>query len=137
MLGHLDCVRGDIIYDLGQAQKDENDWNKMMNYHIIGAPLAVVPIASDAIQLTVNVGTAAYMNELNAKVDAEARNNMINHYDDGERQMYAMLRKMAMEKGFKEPELDASPGEYEDHLQSIAVQWYQNGMGDADKWMGQ
>lgn len=35
------------------------------------------------------------------------------------------------------PPLDASPGEYEDHLQAIAEQWYQNGMGDADKWMGQ
>ncbi|WP_327246093.1 hypothetical protein [Streptomyces sp. NBC_01320] len=81
----------------------------MMNYHIIGAPLTAVPIAGDAIQRTVDVGTAAYMNDLNAKVDAETRNNMINHYDDGERQMYAMLRKMAMEKGLKELELDATP----------------------------
>lgn len=44
VLGHLDGVRGDVIYDLGQAEKDANGWNKMMNYHVIGAPLTAIPI---------------------------------------------------------------------------------------------
>ncbi|MEU0273691.1 DUF6571 family protein [Streptomyces sp. NPDC006307] len=137
VLGHLDGVRGDVIYDLGQAQKDANGWNKMMNYHIIGAPLTAIPIAGDAIQRSVDVGTATYMNELNAKVDAETRNNMVNHYENGENQMYAMMRRMAMEKGLKESELDLSPGEYEDGLQPTAEQWYQNGIKDADMKMGE
>ncbi|MCX5343255.1 hypothetical protein [Streptomyces atratus] len=62
---------------------------------------------------------------------------MIKHYDDGQRQRYAMLHKMAKERGLTDAELDASPGEYEDGLQTTAEQWYQSGMGDADKWMGQ
>ncbi|MFE7707962.1 hypothetical protein ACFU6I_19705 [Streptomyces sp. NPDC057486] len=62
---------------------------------------------------------------------------MINHYADGERRMYAMLRKTAMEKGRKEPELDASPGEYEDGLRPTAQQWYQSGIKDADMKMGE
>ncbi|WP_326763265.1 hypothetical protein OG978_47180 (plasmid) [Streptomyces sp. NBC_01591] len=39
------------------------------------------------------------MNEENAKVDTDTRNNMIKHYDDGQRQMYAMLRGMATKRG--------------------------------------
>jgi hypothetical protein len=137
VLGHLDGVRGDIIYDLGQAEKDANSWNKMMNYHIIGAPLTAIPVAGDVIQRAVDVGTAEYMNGLNAEVDAETRNNMINHYDNGEREMYAMMRRMATEKGLDEAELDASPGEYEDGLQPTAQQWYQSGIKDADMKMGE
>ncbi|MCX5151776.1 hypothetical protein OHB36_34355 [Streptomyces sp. NBC_00320] len=137
VLGHLDGTRGDVIYDLGQAQKDANSWNKMMNYHIIGAPLTAIPVAGDAIQRSIDVGTAAYMNDLNAKVDAETRNNMINHYDNGENEMNAMLRQMAKERGLAMSELDASPGEYEDGLQPTAQQWYQNGIKDADMKMGE
>jgi hypothetical protein len=48
-----------------------------------------------------------------------------------------MLGEMAIKRGLTPEELDASPGEYEDHLQVIAEQGYQNGMGDADKSMGQ
>ncbi|MDJ0382322.1 DUF6571 family protein [Streptomyces sp. G-G2] len=137
VLGHLDGVRGDVIFDLGQAQKDANGWNKMMDYHIIGAPLTAIPVAGDAIQRAVDVGTAAYMNDLNAKVDAETRNNMINHFDNGEKEMNAMLRQMATDKGLSASDLDASPGEYEDGLQPTAQQWYQNGIKDADLKMGE
>ncbi|WP_329113308.1 DUF6571 family protein [Streptomyces sp. NBC_01353] len=138
VLGHLDGVRGDVIYDLGQAEKDANGWNKMMNYHVIGAPFTAIPIAGDAIQRSVDVGTAAYMNELNSKVDAATRNNMVDHFENGENQMYAMMRKMATEKGLDpKTELDVSPGEYEDGLQPTAEQWYQNGIQDAQMKMGQ
>ncbi|WP_406082451.1 hypothetical protein OG468_35510 [Streptomyces zaomyceticus] len=44
VLGRLDDVRGDVIYDLGQAEEDANGWNKMMNYHTtIGASLTAIP----------------------------------------------------------------------------------------------
>ncbi|MEU6866287.1 hypothetical protein ABZ924_24015 [Streptomyces sp. NPDC046876] len=137
VLGHIDGVRGDAIYDLGQAQKDANSWNEMMNFHGIGAPLTAIPVAGDAIQRSVDVATAEYMNGLNAKVDAETRNNMINHYDNGEREMYAVLRQTAKERGPSPSELDASPGEYEDGLRPTAQQWYQNGIKDADRKMGE
>lgn len=137
VLGHLDGVRGDVIYDLGQAEKDTNAWNQRMNYHAIGAPLTAVPIVGDALQRTVDAGTAGYMNELNAKVDEETRRNMVNHFENGENQMNAMMRKMATEKGLTQEELDASPGEYEDGLQTTAENWYQQGIEDAQKKMGQ
>ncbi|MGW4038425.1 DUF6571 family protein [Streptomyces sp. NPDC004778] len=137
VLGHLDGVRGDVIYDLGQAEKDANGWNKMMNYHAIGAPFTGIPVVGDAIQRSVDVGTAAYMNDLNAKVDADTRRNMVDHFENGEQQMDAMMRRTAMDKGLTEEELDASPGEYEDHLQAAAESWYQYGIEDAQKKMGQ
>ena len=137
VLGHFDGVRADIIYDLGQAEKDVNAWNKMMNYHVIGAPLTAIPIAGDVVQRAVDAGTAEYMNGLNTKVDADTRNNMIDHYDNGEREMYAMLRKVARKRGLDKEELDASPGEYEDGLQPTAQQWYQSGIKDADMKMGE
>ncbi|MFF8743062.1 hypothetical protein [Streptomyces californicus] len=34
VLGHLDGVRGDVISDLGQADKDANAYRKMLNYHV-------------------------------------------------------------------------------------------------------
>lgn len=137
VLGHLDGVRGDVIYDLGQAEKDTNAWNQRMNYHAIGAPLTAISIVGDALQRTVDVGTAGYMNELNVKVDEETRKNMVNHFENGENQMKAMMRKMATEKGLTNKELDASPGEYEDGLQTTAENWYQQGIEDAQKKMGQ
>lgn len=137
VLGHLDGVRGDVIYDLGQAEKDANGWNKMMNYHVIGTPLTAIPVVGDVIQRSVDVGTAAYMNDLNAEVDADTRKNMVDHFENGEKQMDAMMRETAMKKGLTEEELDASPGEYEDHLQSTAENWYQYGIEDAQKKMGQ
>nr|WP_203620558.1 DUF6571 family protein [Streptomyces anulatus] len=137
VLGHLDGVRGDVIYDLGQAEKDANGWNKMMNYHVIGAPFTGIPVVGDAIQRSVDVGTAAYMNDLNAKVDADTRRNMVDHFENGEQQMDAMMRRTAMDKGLTKEELDASPGEYEDHLQAAAESWYQYGIEDAQKKMGQ
>ncbi|MDQ0984875.1 DUF6571 family protein [Streptomyces sp. V2I9] len=137
VLGHLDGVRGDVIYDLGQAEKDTNGWNKMMNYHVYGAPLTAIPVVGDVLQRSVDVGTAAYMNDLNSRVDAETRKNMVDHFENGESQMDAMMRGMALEKGLSEQELDASPGEYEDHLQAVAENWYQQGIEDAQKKMGQ
>ncbi|WP_031090054.1 hypothetical protein [Streptomyces sp. NRRL WC-3549] len=62
---------------------------------------------------------------------------MIDHYDNGEREMYAMLRKVATKRELDEEELDASPGEYEDGLQPTAQQWYQSGIKDADMKMGE
>ncbi|MYX77073.1 hypothetical protein [Streptomyces sp. SID3915] len=109
----------------------------MLNYHIVGGLLTPIPIAGDAIRRSVDAGLNNHLNDENARVDAETRNNMIRHYDYSEKQMYGMLRKMATERSLSKNELDASPGEYEDHLQAITEQWYQNGMGDADKWMGQ
>ncbi|MFB7551471.1 DUF6571 family protein [Streptomyces sp. NPDC056154] len=137
VLGHLDGVRGDVIYDLGQAKKDANAWQKMVNYHLYGGALTPIPILGDAVQRAVDAGTNAYMNEENVKVDAATRNNMISHYDEGQKEMYAMLRKMARARGLEKTELDASPGEYEDGLQPIAEQWYQNGIKDADMKMGE
>ncbi len=137
VLGHLDGVRGDVIYDLGQSEKDANNWKKMVNYHVVGGLLTPIPIAGDGIQRTVDWGLSASLNDENAKVDAATRENMIKHYDEGQKQMYGMLRAMATHRGLTEQELDASPGEFEDHLQTITEDWYQNGMGDADKSMGQ
>ncbi|MFB8036695.1 DUF6571 family protein [Streptomyces sp. NPDC056004] len=137
VLGHLDGVRGDVIYDLGQAEKDTNGWNKMMNYHVIGAPLTAIPVVGDVVQRAVDVGTAAYMNDLNATVDADTRKNMVDHFENGENQMDAMMRETAMKKGLTKEELDATPGEYEDHLQTTAENWYQYGIEDAQKKMGQ
>ncbi|MEU3075627.1 DUF6571 family protein [Streptomyces laurentii] len=137
VFGHLDGVRGDVIYDLGQAEKDANNWNKMVNYHVVGGLLTPIPIVGDGVQRIVDWGLSGSVNDSNAKVDAETRENMIKHYDQGQTQIYETLRKAALERGLTEAELDASPGEYEDHLQSITEQWYQNGMQDADKSMGQ
>jgi hypothetical protein len=67
-------------------------------------------IAGDVIQRSADVGTAAYMNDLNAKVGPEPRNNVIDHYDTGANE-YGLL--------------------------PTAQRWYQNGIRDADMKMGE
>ncbi|MEU8763944.1 DUF6571 family protein [Streptomyces sp. NPDC048659] len=137
VLGTLDGVRGDVIFDLGQAKKDANAWNKMMNYHVIGAPFTGIPWAGDVIQRSIDVSTADYMNGLNAKVDAETRNNMINHYDNGQRQMLTMLRETARERDLDPKLFDDGTQEFERGLQRTAQEWYQMGIKAADLHMGE
>ncbi|MFJ6883477.1 DUF6571 family protein [Streptomyces californicus] len=137
VLGHLDGVRGDVISDLGQADKDANAYRKMLNYHVVGGLLTLIPFAGDGLQRAVDWGLSDGLNEDNAKIDAETRENRINHYEDGEKQMNGMLRDTAIARGISKKELDASPGEYEDHLQPKAKEWYLSGMAQADKLTGQ
>ncbi|MFJ9821456.1 DUF6571 family protein [Streptomyces sp. NPDC101151] len=137
VLGYMDGIRGDVIYDMGQAQKDTNSWNKMMNYHVIGAPITGIPIVGDTMQRLVDVGTAEYMNDLNAQVDKETREHMADHFSNGRRQMDAMLEQQALDMGMKREDLDRSPGEYEDNLQSIEESWYNHGIKGADQAMGE
>ncbi|MGW4252024.1 DUF6571 family protein [Streptomyces californicus] len=137
VLGHLDGVRGDVISDLGQADKDANAYRKMLNYHVVGGLLTPIPFAGDGLQRAVDWGLSDGLNEDNAKIDAETRENRINHYEDGEKQMNGMLRDTAIARGISKRELDASPGEYEDHLQPKTKEWYLSGMAQADKLMGQ
>ncbi|MFD8942583.1 hypothetical protein ACFV00_11325 [Streptomyces californicus] len=51
--------------------------------------------------------------------------------------MNGMLRDTAIARGISKKELDARPGEYEDHLQPKAKEWYLSGMAQADKLTGQ
>ncbi|MFE2758601.1 DUF6571 family protein [Streptomyces halstedii] len=137
VLGHLDGVRGDVISDLGQAEKDTNAYKRMLNYHIVGGLLTPIPIAGDAIQRSVDWGLSDSVNEENAKVDADTRKNRIKHYEDGQEQMYAMLRGVATKRGLTLAELDASPSEFENHLQAKAKEWYLSGLAEADKLTGE
>ncbi len=137
VLGHLDGVRGDVISDLGAADKDANNYKKMVNYHIMGGLLTPIPFAGDGLQRAVDWGLTDELNTENSKVDAETRGQRVDHYEDGEKQMYGMLRGTAMKRGLTDDELDASPGEYENHLQAIAKEWYLSGMDEADKLTGQ
>ncbi|MEU6016713.1 hypothetical protein ABZ826_22455 [Streptomyces sp. NPDC047515] len=109
----------------------------MMNYHILGAPLTPIPVVDDTIQRMVDVGTAEYLNHANTEVDQKTREDLINHFGNGQREMNTLLEQMAHSKGVKKKEMDASPGEFEDHLQGLAEQWYQHGIKDADMKMGE
>ncbi|MFF2330724.1 MULTISPECIES: hypothetical protein [unclassified Streptomyces] len=137
VFGHLDGVRGDVIHDLGQAQKDVNAWQKAVNYHVQGGAPTPIPIVGDAVQHTVDAGTTASMNDENVKVVTNRRNTMTSHDDGGPKELYAMLHKMAKERGPEDTEPGASPGAYEDGLQPAAQQWYRNGIKDPDMKKGE
>ncbi|MFE1404648.1 DUF6571 family protein [Streptomyces sp. NPDC058770] len=137
VLGHLDGVRGDVLYDIGQAEKDRNNWDKMMRYHVFGAPVTPIPGVGDAIQRMVDVGTAAYLNDANAEVDKRTRENLVDHFDNGQKEMDKLLERMALRRGLEPGELDASPGEFEDNLQRLSEEWYQHGIKDSDLKMGE
>lgn len=137
VLGHLDGVRDDVIFDLGQAEKDANAYEKMLNYHLVGGLLTPIPMAGDAIQRSVDWGLSDGLNEDNSKVDSETRDKRIKHYEDGQGQLNGMMRGVAIKRGLTEGELDASPGEFENHLQAKAKEWYLTGLAEAKKLTGE
>lgn len=55
---------------MGQAEKDANNWKKMVDYRVVGGLLTSIPMAGDAVQRTVDRGLSASLNDDNAKVDA-------------------------------------------------------------------
>ncbi|MFE6986028.1 hypothetical protein [Streptomyces griseus] len=135
-LGHLDGVRDDAIFDLGQAEKDANAYKKMLNYHVVGGLLTPIPMVGDAFQRGVDWGLSEGLNEENAKVDAETRKDRIGHYENGQEQMQGMLRTVALERGLTKAELDASPSEFETHLQANAKEWYLTGLAESKTLTG-
>lgn len=137
VLGHLDGVRDDVIFDLGQAEKDANAYEKMLKYHLYGGLLTPIPMAGDAMQRSVDWGLSEGLNEDNSKVDADTREQRIKHYEDGQDQLNGMLRGIATKRGLTVEELDASPGEFEDHLQAGAKEWYLTGHAEAKKLTGE
>ncbi|WP_327283542.1 DUF6571 family protein [Streptomyces sp. NBC_01205] len=137
VLGYLDGVRGDVIYDLGQAEKDVNAWNRMTAYHGIGALFTNMPMVGDMIQRGVDIGTTMHMNELNAAVDEATRKNMADHFSSGTRDMDTILESAAKQRGLTPAEMDRSIGEFEGQLQPLAEQWYASGIKGANGYMGE
>ncbi|MFF9347743.1 hypothetical protein [Streptomyces sp. NPDC014734] len=96
-----------------------------------------IPIVGDAIQRLVDVGTAEYLQGANAEVDRKTREAMVDHFDNGQREMDTLLERMALRRGLTKDELDLSPGEFEDNIQRLAEEWYQHGIKDSDLKMGE
>ncbi|TWV36124.1 tetratricopeptide repeat protein [Streptomyces misionensis] len=129
-LGQMDAVRADVIYQMGEDKKSVNAWNKMMQYHVIGAPVTGIPLAGDTIQRLVDVGTAEYQNNLNAEVDKETRQNLAGHFSAGHRQIDAMLERAVHSKV---PEnqwylMYQDPGQFERGLQKGGLGEYNDGL---------
>lgn len=137
-LGQMDAVKADVIYQMGEDKKSINNWNKMMQYHMIGAPVTGIPLAGDTIQRLVDVGTAEYLNNLNSEVDKDTRQNLAGHFSEGHQQVNAMLEKAVREKV---PEsqwhlMDDDPGQFESNLQVTGLDRYDMGLRNGSGYMG-
>ncbi|MGW0880608.1 DUF6571 family protein [Streptomyces sp. NPDC002671] len=129
-LGQMDAVRADVIYQMGEDKKSINGWNKMMQYHLIGAPVTGIPLAGDTIQRLVDVGTAEYQNNLNAEVDKETRNNLAGHFSAGHQQINKMLEQVVHSKVPQSQWnlMDKDPGQFETNLQDGGLTRYNDGL---------
>ncbi|MCT2546443.1 hypothetical protein [Streptomyces atratus] len=137
-LGQMDAVRADVIYQMGEDKKSINNWNKMMQYHMIGAPVTGIPLAGDTIQRLVDVGTAEYVNNLNSEVDKDTRQNLAQHFSVGHKQVDAMLEE-AVKKKLPESEwglMDKDPGMFESNLQIAGLGRYNDGLTQGSGQMG-
>lgn len=65
---------------------------------------SAVPVTMRLPMADVIADYGSDVHQENAEVDADTRSNMIKHYDDGQRQMYAMLRGMATKRGLADSE---------------------------------
>ncbi|PZH15841.1 hypothetical protein C1I97_07505 [Streptomyces sp. NTH33] len=138
-LGQMDAVRADVIYQMGEDKKSINNWNKMMQYHMIGGPVTGIPLAGDTIQRLVDVGTAEYLDNLNSKVDKETRQNLAGHFSAGHQQVDKMLEQMVRSKLPKSQWylMDEDPGQFETHLQKDGLTEYNNGLTIGVGFMGE
>ncbi|MEU0339297.1 hypothetical protein ABZ092_09995 [Streptomyces bobili] len=137
-LGQMDAVRADVIYQMGEDEKSINGWNKMMAYHVIGAPVTGIPFAGDVIQRMVDVGTAEYQNNLNTEVDKETRQNLAGHFSAGHKQVDKMLEEAVRNK-LPESQwhlMDQDPGQFENNLQKEGLTQYVNGLTNGMGFMG-
>lgn len=141
-LGQMDSVRADVIYQMGEDKKSANAWNKMMQYHIIGAPITGIPLAGDTVQRLVDVGTAEYQNNLNSQVDQDTRQHLADHFSAGHDQVDAMLKQAVHSKlpQSQWPRMDQDPGQFETNLQQYGQTRYHDGLttgvGDMGKPAG-
>ncbi|RDG38595.1 hypothetical protein DVH02_08400 [Streptomyces corynorhini] len=129
-MGHLDELRADVIHKIGEDKASAAAWNKMMQYHMIGAPFTNIPLAGDSIQRLVDVGTAEYMNGLVEEIDKETRNNLARHFSSGEQQIQKMLETAFKDK-FPEDQwylMDTDTGQFESILQTGVENSYYNGL---------
>ncbi|MYQ98544.1 MULTISPECIES: DUF6571 family protein [unclassified Streptomyces] len=137
-LGQMDAVRADVIYQMGEDKKSINAWNKMMYYHLIGAPVTGIPLAGDTIQRMVDVGTAEYQNNLNSQVDQETRQHLADHFSAGHQQVDKMLEQAVHDKLPQSQWhlMDQDPGQFENNLQGAGLTRYHDGLTNGVGYMG-
>ncbi|MGK5547251.1 hypothetical protein ACSNOH_21320 [Streptomyces sp. URMC 127] len=135
-LGALDGVRAEVIAAHRDSEIFQNNWNAKINYHAIGAPLTLIPYAGDSIQRYVDVGTSEYANNLNDKVTAKSKDELINLYDEGQKELEAMLIKRAEALDVKPHELKVAGGRGQDLL-TQAGYGYADGIGRSRRSTGE
>ncbi|MFD5201606.1 hypothetical protein ACFWM7_15975 [Streptomyces sp. NPDC058375] len=137
-VGYMDAIRADVIYNMGDDEKSANGWNKMMQYHMIGAPVTGIPLAGDTLQRIVDIGTTEYMNNLNTEVDKETRKNLAANFSAGNDQIDRMI-ETAVKKKVPEDQwhlMDKDPGHFENNLQNEGKVRYGVGLTGGGGEMG-
>ncbi|ARF74029.1 hypothetical protein B7C62_18595 [Kitasatospora albolonga] len=137
-VGHMDAIRADVIYQAGEDEKSINNWNKSIQYHVIGAPVTGIPLAGDTLQRLVDLGTTEYMNNLNTEVDKETRRNLAGNFSAGHDQIEKMIEVAVKDKVPKEqwPLMDKDPGHFESNLQNEGRVRYNLGLTGGAGYMG-
>ncbi|MDT0452631.1 hypothetical protein [Streptomyces hesseae] len=134
-LGALDRIKADVISDHQNSEIFRNNWNSKINYHVLGAPLTLIPYAGDGIQRLVDVGTSEYANHLNDKVTADSTDQLISQYVGGQRELEKMISKHADALGVPSKELIATGTRGQDLLLG-ADSSYADGIGRAGRSTG-
>lgn len=137
-LGTMDAIRADVIFQKGEDEKSANGWNKMMQYHMIGAPVTGIPLAGDTLQRLVDIGTTEYLNNLNSQVDKETRGNLASQFSAGQDTVNAMLRQAVTDKfpPGTQLDLDSGTGQFEGVLQRDGKAAYNDGLNNGSGFIG-
>lgn len=135
VLGALDRVRADVLGDHRDSEIFQNNWNTKINYHVIGAPLTLIPGAGDSYQRIVDIGTSEWANRLNDKATSETQAELIQLYDGGQKELEKMLLTRARDVG-ADGDLSTTGGRGQDLLGAVDSS-YAAGIGRAERATGE
>jgi hypothetical protein len=137
IMGTLDEVRADALVDERDRKTSENNWNKVYQYHVYGAPVTGLPVLGDTIQRLIDIGTGQHAEALNNAVSDKTKEELIGLYNkDGYPRLESMLNEQA--KSLQIPPGDvASGGTRMGALSTAASNAYASGVGHTKSSAGE
>ncbi|MEU7568929.1 DUF6571 family protein [Streptomyces fradiae] len=113
VMGQLDAIRADVLGDQRDSEVTKNNWAKVYNYHLLGAPVTGIPVVGDSLQRMVDIATGQHAESLNNAVANKTKEELITYYQEkGYPRLQEMLNTRAEVVGVPPAQVADTSGRY-------------------------
>ncbi|MBN3928770.1 hypothetical protein IQ279_03775 [Streptomyces verrucosisporus] len=132
-MGSLDGIRADVISSQRDEELSGNNWDKVYNYHAIGAPVTGIPVVGDVFQRLVDIGAGEELDKVNVEADDKYEEELIKYYQqNGYPRLERALAEKAFDLGLPKSYLtDEEEGVFTVKITPWAAGGYNHGIGQA------